>query len=71
MTKILVNDARSQHIFNSYSELERMFNTTDYAIKTAEVNGTLLRDNVSGHKYYVDKLFTLEDVGKCEKENTK
>lgn len=64
MTKVIVNNDHCQQIFNSYGELKRLFNTTDNAIRTAEVNGTLLRDNVSGHKYYVDKLFTLEDVGK-------
>lgn len=57
MTKLIVNDSRSQHIFNSYTELKICFETTDKAIRDAERNGTPLRDNVTGMKYYVDRLY--------------
>lgn len=56
MTMLIVNDSRTQKIFESYEELKRAFKTTFKEINQAEKNGTLLQDNTTGAKYYVDKL---------------
>lgn len=62
MTKILANNERTQIIFNSYTELKQSFETTDGAIRDAEINGWALRDNTTGEKYWIDKLFSEEDL---------
>lgn len=64
MTKIIANNQHKQIIFNSYTELKQAFETTDKAIREAEINGWALRDNTTGEKYWVDKLFSEEDLKK-------
>lgn len=56
-TKIICNTDKRQIIFNSYHDLKLAFDTTDYAIRRAEISGKPLRDKTTGEKWYVDKLF--------------
>lgn len=64
MTKILANNQHGQRIFNSYKEVKDFFETTEGQIKNAENNGYALRDNITGEKYWIDKLFSEEDLKK-------
>lgn len=61
MTKVIVNNSRTQMIFESYKDLKKAFETTDNKIRQAENKGTPLVDNVTGEKFYVDKLFDLDE----------
>lgn len=61
MTKVLVNNSRTQMIFDSYKDLKKAFETTDNKIRQVENKGTPLKDNVTGTEYYVDKLFHLDN----------
>lgn len=64
MTKILANNERTQIIFNSYTDVKNYFETTDGAIRDAEKNGWALRNNNTGEVYWIDKLFSEEDLKK-------
>jgi hypothetical protein len=64
MTKILVNNSKNQMIFDSFTELKNAFKTSDRKIRTALEKGLLLKDETTGQSWFVDILFTKEDLFK-------
>ncbi|MBR2909274.1 MAG: hypothetical protein IKC11_02880 [Clostridia bacterium] len=67
MTRILANNQHGQRIFESYNEVKEFFEISYGQIRNAENSGLPLRHLNTGELFWIDKLFSEEDLGKCEK----